>query len=235
MTMEKIGEKEELDALVRQAVLAVQEGKVGFGDVLQVLAPKPQIEPVPETLPIPKSITEDQNRAIDRIREVFGKVIPTVRRTLAPDEVTKLLDEKETLDQLKKMAESRHEDIRTTIFNHLDVEAEETGIPEGTFKGRSGHWVMGGEVRGESDSPSKFTREVRHTAPSLNLGMLEALVDDPDVEFDRKDFLAMTDQVRVVNEHKVMIALKKNPKLIHAIAQAINPGSRTASLNVRKA
>jgi hypothetical protein len=45
----------------------------------------------------------------------------------------------------------------------------------------------------------------------------------------------MTTQVRVLDENKVMLELKKHPELIDALGEAVTKTSQTGSFNVRKA
>jgi hypothetical protein len=232
---ELVPETSDLDTLVRAAVAEINKGSITLVDLLKTLAPTPTSEVMSATLPVPAEITQEQRDALEKVVEVFGKVVPTERRALVPTEISDLVEEKETLDQLKGMVASRHENIRTTIFNHFDVEAEERGIPDGTVITKDSHYALPGEARGLPDTPQKFTRQISNVSPSLNLDVLRTLEEDPDVEFSHKDYLAITDQVRVLNEHKLMLALKKNPKLIVAIARAIKKGSKTASMYLRKA
>jgi hypothetical protein len=227
----------DLDSLVRTAIQKVNEGSLTMSALLKALSPRPAEVAPPAQAPMPVAITDEQRRAVERVGEVFGRVVPTERRALQPAEVTALVEEKETLDALKKMAESRQESLRTTIFNHLDVEAEGSEDFDADDLGRDarGHYTAKGEVRGTPGTAKKFTREVREGAPTLDSEALKALVEDPEVAFTHEDYLAMTTQIRVVDENKVMLALKKNPALVHAVARATRPGSRTASLNLRKA
>lgn len=228
----------ELDRLVKFAADLVNKGTISLSDVLGAIAETKEVEilPAPEVLPIPMEITQEQREALDKVTEVFGKVVPAKRRALEPVEVAQLVEEKETLDQLKKMAEARHQNIRTTIFNHLDVEAEEEQlVDETTLRDKDGHYILKGEVRGQKDTGMKFTRQVSNVSPKLDPEALKDLVDDPEVEFSHEDYLAVTSQVRVLDENKLMLALKKNPRLILAISKATIAGGKNISMFLRKA
>lgn len=224
-----------LDLLVKAAAKEIDKGSITLKDVLSVLAPGRESADVPAVLPVPSQITEAQHKAVERVGKVFGKVVPTERRVLTSVEVASLVDEKQTLDEIKKMAVGRQENIRITIFNHLDVEAEGAGKNRDALRDNHGFYILGGEVRGEPDTPKKFTREVRDSAPSLNTEALKNLADDPEVDFTHQDYLKMTTQVRVVDENKVLLAMKKDPRLILAISNAINPGKKISSMNLRNA
>lgn len=230
-------ESTELDVLVKTAIAKIEAGTLTMEALLEALAPDvPPAAEVEAQAPMPVAITPEQREAITKVGEVFGKVVPTERRTLQATEVASLIEEKQTLDELKKMAEARHESIRTTVFNHFDVEAEAEGKAADAYRDKRGHYILTGEARATPEVGKKFTREVRQQGPSLNASALEALARDDDfADLTWDDYLKMTTQVRVVDENKVMLALKKKPDLVKAIARATNPGSRTASLNLRKA
>lgn len=229
----------DIDLLVKQAKSELEKTSLSLGDLLKVLKPEDQIEKVAATEPpLPTAITANEEAALEKVTKVFGSVIPTERRKLDVGEISQLIEERDTLQTLKKMAEDRiSEGIRTTIFNHLDIVAEENGeADENTPRSKDGHYILPGEARGNPDDETKFKREVRQSSPALDAAALKSLADDPEFEgFTHEDYLSMTTQVRQVDENKVMIALKKNPKLIHAIAEATRPGSKTAALYQRKA
>src|SRR5690606_11069532 len=96
--------KAELDRLVKMTVEQINDGAVTLDKVLATIAPQPVEEAAPATLPVPREITQEEEQALVKVSEVFGKVTPTERRKLTPEEISKLIEEKETLDTLKKMA-----------------------------------------------------------------------------------------------------------------------------------
>ncbi len=228
-------ESRELEVLVKAAIKEVNKSNITLKDVLVALSPAQKSAEI-DVLPVPQQITPEQHAAVDKVSEVFGQVVPTERRELTSVEVNSLIEEKETLDELKKMADSRMGNIRISIHNHMDIEAERVGtIDDETLRSDKGYYILGGKVRGTSDAPKQWSREVRQNSPSLNAVALKALEDNPDVDFDHEDFLAMTTQTRVVDENKVMLTLKKNPQLVMALQEAVVPGSKSASLYLRKA
>lgn len=230
-------ETTEMDVLVKTAVEKIESGAISMSDLLKALSPtaKREVETLGET-PLPAAISPDQREALEKVGKVFGAVVPDQRRMLKPAEVTALIDERQTLDEIRKMAESRNEGIRATIFNHLDVEVEEQGAAEEAQRDAKGHYLVKGEVRGTPDTDHRFTREIRNSSPSLDASALEALAkDDEYPDFTWDDYLSMTTQTRVMDENKVMLALKKNPHLVTAIAKATRPGGTTASMYLRKA
>jgi hypothetical protein len=228
----------ELDRLVSAAVEKVESGTLTMAALLKALSPNPVEPAAPAKPPMAAVITDEERKALARVVEVFGKVVPTERRALQPTEVDALVEEKQVLDQIKKMAEKRLADgVRPAVFNHFDTEAEaaEGFDPEDTLRDKDGYYVLDGEATGTGSTGMRFTRETREGAPTLDATALKALAEDPEFEgFDHKDYLSMTTQVRVLDESKVMLALKKNPRLVMAVAQATKPGSKTNSFNLRK-
>lgn len=226
----------DIDTLVTAAIEQVERGDIALKDLLKALSPEAEAQPVPSEVPLPAEITDEEHVALDRVGEVYGSVVPAERRMLEPAEVHTLVEERLTLDTIEKMSKRRKEDIRTIIFNHLDVEVEESGIDLEAPRDKRGHYVVEGQVIGQSDTPKKFKREVRESSPSISESALKALSEDPDVpDFTHEDYLAMTTQTRVVDENKIMLALKNKPELIHAISKAVTPGGKTAALTVRNA
>lgn len=214
--------------------------KVDVGDakdlvqVLAKIAPEPTKVPAPSKVPLPRKLTDEQKEALDKFPAVYGQVVPQERRALEVAEASALLDEKDTLKTIKKLAADREQDIRTTVFNHLDVLVEEEGLDESAERDDKGHYVVAGEVFGEDDSPHKFVRQVSEQSPALSEAALRELSEDPEVEFTHDDYLAMTSPIRVVDENKVMLELKKRPELLSAIQKAVTPGRKSASLYARK-
>ena len=66
---------------------------------------------------------------------------------------------------------------------------------------------------------------------SLSVSALEAL--EADGTIDHKTFLALTRPVRVVDEVGVMAAVRKDPKILAALAKATTPGKKSTAINVR--
>lgn len=224
-----------LEPLVAAAIDQINRGNITLADVLNILAPTPEADEVVKgQIPLPQIITEEQEAALKKVVDVFGKVVPQERRILAPEEVSALVEEKETLDTLIKMAKSRLDNgIKVAIHNHLDVVAEEQGLTKDATRNGDGHWNVNGEVFGDEGVSKKFTREVRVSSPSVTLADLEALVDDEDVDFTHEDLLAITTQTRVMDDNKLMLYLKKKPSLVMALSKAVRPGKATASINLR--
>jgi hypothetical protein len=221
----------------------VSAGKiVKMGDLLKTLYPDAVViaGQGPAKVPTITTISDAQKAALALLPAIFGKVVPTERRLLTTDELVSVKTERETLDTIAKMIETRKEDIRTTLYNHFDVLDEELGFvdPETEPRDAKGFYVRPAEyVVGER----KFVRQVSEGAPSFQANNLEALINDPDADgfdpdrpsFTRAQYLSMTTQTRVVDEAKIMIELRKHPELLDVIQQVAKPGNKTSSFYLR--
>lgn len=235
---------------VQQAIAKVASDSINFTDLLRLVAPTPVLPPPPAQAPPLPVITDEQRRALARVIEVFGVVVPDTRRTLAVPEVSALIEERLVLDEISELAEKRKDGIRTAVCNHLDCKIEEEAetlraageTAELPPRDGKGHYVKPGKV-GAPGQPKQFSREVRSGAVSVDVDLLRALADDPalqeglaeaGVDFTHEDYLAMTRPVRVLDEAKVMIALRSNPSLVHAIRLATKAAPATAAVSMRK-
>lgn len=210
---------------------------VKMSDLLTTLVPGAQGAERPAKIPMPAAIKDDERKAIERLPEVFGKVVPTERRALQPVEVDALVEEKTVLDKIKKMVETRVANIRVTVYNHFDVEAEsQPGFkPDEVMYDKDGHYILDGVATVSPSTTQTFKRETRGGAPTISEADLKALVDNPDFpDFTHEDYLAMTAPIRVVDENKFMLHLKKKPSLLAAVKAATKPGNKTSALNLRK-
>lgn len=190
----------------------------------------------PAKLPVPRQITTEQGEALVKVVDLFGGVIPLERRALLASEIADLVEERLALDVVADMATKRKDDIRTTFFNHFDVQAEESGEadPETTDRNADGFYALpAAEAPVHGRTPK---REISQGSPSVSIAMLKALADDPTVEnFSHADYLECTVQQRVFDEHKFMMLLKKKPELLLAIREAMTPVAKVASFWLRKA
>lgn len=227
-----VSESTELDVLVQQALVQINSGSITLADLLKALSPKQQSAPVPAVLPKPAEIAEKQRAAMAKVPDVFGQVVPTERRALEPVEVKALVEEKQTLDTVKKMAETRLKDITLTVHNHLDVEIE-AALPEADrpIRDDNGHYIVAGEAPAPGEE-QQFTREVKNYAASLSVEGLQ--LQEALGLLSHEDFLAMTSQVRVVDEAKVMQAVRKKGELVHVLAAATTAGKQGTSVQLRK-
>lgn len=235
-TSPETDESVEIERAVKLATEKLRNESVKWSEVVDAVAPaKPEPVAAPEHIPLPAVITDDEQAALAKLPEVYGQVVPTERRELLPDERVALLEERTVLKTIKTMVERRSDDIRTSVFNDFDVQAEEAGeVTEDTVRDTNGHYVLKGSTSIEGTG-ERFSREVRGGSPTLDTEVLRKMAEDPGVEdFTHEDYLAMTSQVRVFDEAKATLALRKNPHLLKAIRTATTRNRPTAALYVRK-
>jgi hypothetical protein len=204
----------------------VADGTIKLPDLWKALA-VPEPSEVVAQAPLPAVITDAQKAALAKLTQVFGKVVPDSVRALTDDEVSGLMDERLTLDEVEKLAKDRKAVIRTTVLNHIDSETEEE-----TERDKEGHVLRAAKVADPATGKA-FSWEMRKHGGTLDPESLLALVEDGTIE--RSTYLAMTTQVRVVDENKVMLELKKHPELIDALGEAITKTGQTGALNLREA
>lgn len=215
----------------------IEQGRIAsLGEIAKALAPAAVGAVLPEDFEptLPAAITKEQRAALERLRDVYGKVVLEARRDLTPAEVGNLLDERTTLDQIEKMCEGRKEDIKRIVHVAFDVRAEEAQlVTETTLRHETGFYILAGEMPAP-EHDMQFCREPRSGSPSLTSEALRALAEKEDSGFTHEDFLACTRQTRVFDEHKAMLLLARKPELVDVIAKAIEPGTPTAAIAVRK-
>jgi hypothetical protein len=235
-------ESKALEAVPKEALDGVNTGSITWANLAKLLVRDRATETVPRPvkLPIPARISEDQILAMKRLLEIFGSVVPTVRRALEPRERAALMEERQVIDTVAAMAETRKDGIRTSVLNHLDVtkESDNGGQPLETSTDKDGHYLAADkDVVTAGDSGHVFSWETSRFEPEINLAKLKALAEDPETpDFTHADWLAMTEQTRVWDEHKTMAHLKKHPELLAIIARAAEPAKAPrGALYVRKA
>jgi hypothetical protein len=203
----------------------VADGTITLTELTKAIA-KASAAPVPVTkVPLPAVITQKQTEALERLRTIFGTVVPETSRALTALEVNDLMIERETLDEIEKLAKARKESIRTTVLNHIDVTVEGDQPVD-----KEGHVLKATRVPAPSQGRD-FSWEISTRGGTLDAAGLAQL--EADGKLDHETYLSMTDQVRVLNENKVMLALQKNPELVDVLGDAVSTTTQVGSLYVR--
>lgn len=211
-------------------------GKMKYKDLVKLVSPgEVPVTAGSSDTPALLTLTEAQTAALEKIKQVFGAVQPTTRRSLTSQEIATLAQERAVIDTILSMAGDRKEGIRDTVHVHFDTRAEAAGLVDDSTPRHEerGFYLLPGEEDPDPVTGKAFSRSVRGGAPTLDPKALEALADDPDSSMTRKDYLAMTRQVRVFDEAKFMLHLRANPDLVPVVAGAISPGKTTAAINFK--
>ncbi len=192
---------------------------------------------VPVDIPKPVSVTAEvatATAAVGLSTVGFNPLTVTERRMLTEAELDTLSTERESFDAIEKYIKKRREAHRSMVFNHLDVAAEDAVDMSDEERDDLGHYLVASEVRTVGSS-RKWVRPISNGAPTVTADALLAVADGSIDGFDHEAYLACTTPIRVIDEEKTLIAMRRNPGVIEALRRAVRPGGKTASLYFRKA
>lgn len=225
--------------------------KVGEGEIVEwaklatALAPAPVALPEPSKVALPVALSDEVTEALAKLPEVYGEVVPDTKRKLEDAEVDSLLVERATLKSVEKAIKARVDDISLIVLNHSDVSYSVDGDADGgetmlgadglPLRNKDGHVIRKVALHGGDPAiTTKFSVEARKGSPSIDLAKLKAISEDADADyFTHEDWLAMTSQTRVFDENKAMIQLRKNPKLLRAVAEATKTATPSVAVYQR--
>lgn len=216
----------------KQAVLLSSKGDVS--GALALLAPPPtSLEETPKPdLPKPFVLGKARQEALKSAHKFLAERAVTLdeARLLTHEEQEALIEEREILDQLEALVKERKASIRSMVFNHLDLTVTDPYAP----KDAKGHYLVPGAVT-TPEAVVNLTREVSAGTPTISAADLERVADDETIEgIDHQDYLDATDQVRVVNEHKLALVMARKPSVIEGLREALTPGEPSASHYARR-
>lgn len=229
--MSETSTKLEATAKLREKV---NEGTITLKDLVETFASDSD---APTETPsfAPAVITDEQRAALDRLPEVFGRIMLGEPVELEPEEMRDLHIERDTLDIIEKMAKGRKDDIRSYLLHHFSlVNADKA---DELARDKDGHLVPSSTVRYPIQGTDKdWSLEPRKGTANFEVETFKRLAEDPEVEdVTYDDYLAVTEQTRVFSEHKAMLHLKKNPKVMDAMAKAVTErGTPSITVTTRK-
>jgi hypothetical protein len=215
---------------------ALSKVKATVTDVLNAAKPQKDLVTLAET-PIPGSaaLNEEAEEAVSRVGKLLAELdLPDRRRMLTRDELETLTRTYVEWDKASKGLAASREQIKAAIFNHFDAVAAHDGkIDLDTQHTKEGWAIV--EDKTSAVVPGldvKLTREVAGGKTELDVDRLRDLVEDEVIE--QEDFLALTRQIRVVDEARALEWLRKNPGRAHLLLEGTRTGSARASLYLRK-
>ena len=197
----------------------------------------------PAPVPTSPEITPDVKRALIDLPKVFGKVIVEERRALTSGEVVSLHSEYKVLKAIGDTLTKRMSVVNENVRSHIDVSLERDGlVDESTDRDSSGHYVVASKgnpttvhVDGTNENFSLEFRSGRAGTVSISS---EALLDLYEAgEISREQYLSLTRETRVFDEHKATDEILKDPSLMDVVRKASRRTGQTAngtSLFVRK-
>jgi hypothetical protein len=216
---------------------ALADTNLSLAGVLTALALAPEAPVVEQGQPAPPApITDDLRKAVAKLPEVFGSVVPNKVRALTPSERVALIEERETIDVILSTLKSRKDEgIRETLANDVDQRIETT-LPEAELatlaKDETGHYLHEQYIP-VPDKSVRIAREIRVGSPTISQEkLLEAFEEG---KLSREEYLACTREVRVFDETKARKAIERNPELLAKLAEyATEPGKSVGAIYIRK-
>lgn len=215
---------------------ALAKVKTTVTDVLNAAKPQKDLVALAET-PIPRSaaLNEDAEEAVARVAKLLSELdLPDRRRMLTTAELETLTRTYVEWDKASKGLAASREQIKAAIFNHFDAVAAHDGLIDLDTQHTKEGWAIV-EDKTSAVVPGldvKLTREVAGGKTELDVDRLRDLVEDEVIE--QADFLALTRQIRVVDEARALEWLRKNPERAHLLLEGTRTGSARASLYLRK-
>lgn len=201
---------------------------------------------LPEDAPFPApaepvTFTDKLRKALRSLPAVFGQVAPLKNRALDETELVRLTEEINAIDELSGQLGDRRKSIQEYLRTHMDFAAEAQGltplcdrVAEGVAEG---HYLIASpgtpfEVPVEGYADSWQQRYVKGKV-SQSLATLNELLDAGTIT--QAEFNACTATVRVLDEDKIKLLIKRTPRRGLAILAAITHRSApTASLYAPK-
>lgn len=222
----------EVGALVKAGMAQIAKGKITLADLFQSIIAKSDTSVPDKRPPVPPALTEEQKEALNRLPEVYGKVVVTADRALRPQERAALVEERQVIDTLlAPLKKRKDESIREVLSNDFDNMLSEEQR-EGARLDTKGHFAVKQEQPVEGTG-LKVQRIVSGGKPNLTIDHVEAL--HAEGKIDRKTYLAITkkpDVPRVLDEAGLHQAIQKDPRLFFLLGSVAEPTMPTTSIKV---
>jgi hypothetical protein len=216
---------------------ALSQPKATVSTVLKAARPEADKLDLAQT-PLPQNpgLNEDAWDAIEKVAGLLAELeLPNRRRQMTEGERERVTRVYEALQKAQSGLERSRAQIKIAAFNHADAEAAERGLITAETQFTKEGWAIidDRESLAVPGMEKKLTREVSGGKVTLPLANLQALVEDE--KLDRADLNAMTRQIRVVDEDRVLAWLRKNPERAEILAEATEIGKSTANFWLRDA
>lgn len=221
--------------------VALKEGN-SWGDVMRAAMLDANAEALPNAkTPVAKTIklSDQEQAALTAFADQLGTAVwPSTRRQLTKPELRKLVELLATTKDLGKLVDRVEKAEKVALFNHFDVcaekDTENPANPALSPRHKDGFYLREDTENGSvPELPQKVTREVKSASVELSAEKLFDLVLAG--EITREKYLALTKQVRVIDEEAVMREVKHNPAMIPVLkAATVVTRAATVSMNLRK-
>lgn len=212
---------------------ALRKTGARWGDIVRASRRDERADAAPAKVAAPAKpvvATADELIALRSLAELANQFVwPEERRELTASEQSRLIGLLSNYQRSKKYLDRLNEAMRTTAFLHLDAQAEANGTakPDETPRDKDGFYLLEGEIAVEGRA-TKIKRQVTDPSVDLSEEMLRELVVNDELDaielgdagITHEQYLALTRRVRVVDEGKVMEAVREDPTLLVALAHA---------------
>lgn len=175
--------------------------------------------------------TKAQLAALENLPGLLESVTwPDSRRQLSTAEKESLLALLDAVKDAKDLVEAAEGSLKPALFNELDVTAEKTGeLAPGTETDKYGWYAFKGQVTAQGVEIAA-ERRVRRGSVSLSPEDILEATTLPGAELTHKDYLAVTRQVREVDENALFALIAKRPTLAAVFNQLVKRGAPSLSL-----
>jgi hypothetical protein len=203
----------------------------------------PAATPFPDPAPEVK-FTDALREALDGIPSQFGKVNAGTRRMLTREELTAVTQEINSIDRLTKALGDRRKIICEMARTHQDVQAENEGravpadvlrkgvlLREATQRVASGvakgHYLIAGPEKPYETPVQGFVDawQQRYVKGSTDVSQAKLVELLDKGEITQAEYNACTRAVRILDEDKISLLIKRNPERGLQILKAITTRS----------
>jgi len=220
------------------------------GFVEEVLGTGLEAQKAPEgfpELPARLEVTPKLKAALEALPGLFARIQPERRRALDSSEIKDLGDELVAIKEILTVLGQREEDVKEYVRNHQDAVAEQEGrafakdvtvagnvIQEATPRDAKGHYLLATPGNPEVTPVPGTTVKLANQYSSGKLKTdLEALTRLHEAgEIDRKTYLAVSEERRVVNARKLQDHVLKTGR-VDLLAAVSSRGLPSSAMYVR--
>lgn len=222
--------------LVPQTQASAPEGAADLATILKRIA-NTKVASEPErpvgdvkVVPVPKGTVE----AISRLNSVLKTVkLPSERRRLTKAEQTKLISLGSDAKLVEKTLKTAIQSVKTAFYNHLDVGLETDNDVDGLPVDPAGHYLVAGsmEVPGTG---KKIVRQLNSGQAQITEAGLKSLYEKGQITREQyRNTTKHVDSPRVVDEDGLLEEIKRDPNLMAALAQIVEPGKTHSSFWIK--
>lgn len=191
----------------------------------------PEVEtPLPKSPALPKAVAPIAAMLPAKLAAIQ---VPTERRELDADELEELTVAMDEVKQVKAAVTKAEGYFKAAFFNHFDAVARRLGLVTKDSKRTKDGWFII-EDKVSAAVPGLSKKAVRETSSgSVQFGVDQLAELEAEGQITHAQFLAMTSQVRVVNEGAILAAIEADPDLAKVLGEKVTVSGGNAALYLR--